>query len=391
MARIPGLGNKIDDVIKGLGKAVQQSDEVIVAAAKNKGDDLASAIKNGVNKVKSNRGMSNNFVSEQAKESVRRTVQNVSSAQANQKTARNVVIGFDMDKATRVSKEVASTKIPKRNNTAEIREIADRMAHQKTTASTVTGHNAKVRQTEMDTILNNVMDSRGARDIPEGRSRKLKSKIDQAVDNVTNNAETNKALNNLEKIKDLETVPIPKGEELKKVRYASRQNIDDFIKRDNYKSAQERLRNNKPGDIGPLMDEIKTIEIKDSPFQNKFDFSDDGGPRTNSSGGGNGNKNTNSNTNTNSGPEGGPNDRRSWKDYADDYFGGIGDTYKGVRDGGNFWDALESAHTNDDGSLRWGRVAGTYAAAAVGSRIISGGGLYKDRYGNSNIPGVPFI
>ena len=373
MARIPGLGNKIDDVIKGLGKAVQQSDEVIVSAAKNKGDDLASAIKNGVNKVKSNRGMSNNFVSEQAQESVRRTVQNVSSAQANQKTARNVVIGFDMDKATRVSKEVASTKIPKRNNTAEIREIADRMAHQKTTANTVTGHNARARQTEIDTIVNNVMDSRGARDIPEGRSRKLKSKIDQAVDNVTNNAKTNKALNNLEKIKDLETIPMPKGEALIKTQNAARQNIDDFIKRDNYKSAQERLRNNKPGDIGPLMDEIKTTRIDD-------------GPNTNSSGGGNNNTNTNS-----GGGNEGPNNSRSWKDYANDYFGGIGDTYKGVRDGGNFWDALESAHTNDDGSLRWGRIAGTYAAAAVGSRVISGGGLYKDRYGNSNIPGVPFI
>ena len=207
---------------------------------------------------------------------------------------------------------------------------------------------------------------------------------------------TNKALNNLEKIKDLETIPMPKGEALTKTKNAARQNIDDFIKRDNYKSAQERLRNNKPGDIGPLMDEIKTTRIDDGPNQNNFDFSDDGGPRTNSSGGGNGNKNTNSNTNTSSGPEGGPNsgggnEGRSWKDYANDYFGGIGDTYRSVKDGGNFWDALQSAHTNEDGSLRWGRIAGTYAAAAVGSRVISGGGLYKDRYGNSNIPGVPFI
>ena len=144
---------------------------------------------------------------------------------------------------------------------------------------------------------------------------------------------------------------------------------------------------------GPRKDSIPN---DDGPWQNNFDFSDDGGPRTDSSSGGNGNKNTNSNTNTNSGPNNsggneGPNERRSWKDYANDYFGGIGDTYKGVRDGGNFWDALESAHKNDDGSLRWGRVAGTYAAASVGARVISGGGLYKDRYGNSNIPGVPFI
>ena len=144
---------------------------------------------------------------------------------------------------------------------------------------------------------------------------------------------------------------------------------------------------------GPRKDSIPN---DDGPWQNNFDFSDDGGPRTDSPGGGNGNKNTNSNTNTNSGPEGGPNsgggnEGRSWKDYANDYFGGIGDTYRSVKDGGNFWDALQSAHTNEDGSLRWGRIAGTYAAAAVGSRVISGGGLYKDRYGNSNIPGVPFI
>ena len=144
---------------------------------------------------------------------------------------------------------------------------------------------------------------------------------------------------------------------------------------------------------GPRKDSIPN---DDGPWQNNFDFSDDRGPRTDSSGGGNGNKNTNSNTNTSSGPEGGPNsgggnEGRSWKDYANDYFGGIGDTYRSVKDGGNFWDALQSAHTNEDGSLRWGRVAGTYAAAAVGSRVISGGGLYKDRYGNSNIPGVPFI
>ena len=157
---------------------------------------------------------------------------------------------------------------------------------------------------------------------------------------------------------------------------------------------------------GPKKDSIPN---DDGPWQNNFDFSDDG-PNPNSSGGNSGGGNNNKNTNTSSGPEGGPNsgggnnngpnnsggnevpnNRRSWKDYADDYFGGIGDTYKSVKDGGNFWDALQSAHTNDDGSLRWGRVAGTYAAAAVGSRVISGGGLYKDRYGNSNIPGIPFI
>lgn len=187
---------------------------------------------------------------------------------------------------------------------------------------------------------------------------------------------TNTTLNNLEKIKDLETVPMPTGEALTKTQNAARQNIDDFIRRDNYKSAQERLRNNKPGDIGPLMDEIKTTRIDD-------------GPKTNSSGGnsGGGNNNNNTNTNTNSGP----NDRRSWGDYANSYFGGITDTYKGTKAGDGFWNSLEAAHKNKDGTYRWDRIAGTYAAAALGSRVISGGGLYKDKYGNTNLPGIPFI
>ena len=215
---------------------------------------------------------------------------------------------------------------------------------------------------------------------------------------------TNKTINNLNNTTQREVPPLQSPWDV---------TWDDFTnygKKDLFASEHleqgpyvERIMNEtmnntpKTPKYGPRKDSIPN---DDGPWQNNFDFSNDGGPHTDSSGGGNGNKNTNSNTNTNSGPEGGnnggggndgPNERRSWKDYANDYFGGIGDTYKSVKDGGNFWNALESAHTNDDGSLRWGRIAGTYAAAAVGSRVISGGGLYKDRYGNSNIPGVPFI
>ena len=345
MARISGLGNKIDDVIKGLGKAVKQSDEVIVSATKNKGDDLASAIKNGVNKVKSNRGMSNNFVSEQAQENVRRNVQNISSAQANQKTTRNVVIGFDMDKATRASKEVASTKIPKTNNTAEIREIADRMSHQKTTASTVTGHNAKARQTEIDTIFNNVMDSRGARDIPEGRSRKLKSKIDQAVDNIQNTPEVPGMPNSGSQASSIiENTPI------------------------NNTSTGPKTTVNTP---------------EPPPLENNFDLSNFSDDEIEAA--------------KRKAAEAFKEDKlreaaeKDFKSFGDKYFGGITDTYKGTKAGDGFWNSLESAHKNADGSLRWDRIAGTYAAAAVGSRVLSGGGLYKDKYGNTNLPGVPFI
>ena len=188
---------------------------------------------------------------------------------------------------------------------------------------------------------------------------------------------TNKALNNLEKIKDLETVSIPKGEELKKVRYASRQNIDDFIRRDNYKSAQARLENNKPGDIGPLMDEIKTIKINDAPKPPELNLD---------------NKDLGLNQETiNKAKEAFEQNQFNFSDFGNKYFGGITDTYKGTKAGDGFWNSLEAAHKNTDGSLRWDRIAGTYAAAAVGSRVLSGGGLYKDKYGNTNLPGIPFI
>lgn len=41
--------------------------------------------------------------------------------------------------------------------------------------------------------------------------------------------------------------------------------------------------------------------------------------------------------------------------------------------------------------IDYGKIAKGYMAAGVGARIVTGGGLYKDGQGNSNIAGVPFI
>lgn len=38
-----------------------------------------------------------------------------------------------------------------------------------------------------------------------------------------------------------------------------------------------------------------------------------------------------------------------------------------------------------------GKIAGSYLGAATAYRVASGGGLYKDKDGNTNIIGVPFI
>lgn len=37
------------------------------------------------------------------------------------------------------------------------------------------------------------------------------------------------------------------------------------------------------------------------------------------------------------------------------------------------------------------KVAGTAVTVGVAGRVATGGGLYRDRYGNVNVPGLPFI
>ena len=51
----------------------------------------------------------------------------------------------------------------------------------------------------------------------------------------------------------------------------------------------------------------------------------------------------------------------------------------------------KKAFSNADGSTNYNRVAGAAFTAGVAGRVVSGGGLYKDRYGNRNLPGIPFI
>ena len=44
-----------------------------------------------------------------------------------------------------------------------------------------------------------------------------------------------------------------------------------------------------------------------------------------------------------------------------------------------------------DGNLNYGKIAGSYIGVSAAARVATGGGLYKDRNGNTNIAGVPFI
>ena len=46
-----------------------------------------------------------------------------------------------------------------------------------------------------------------------------------------------------------------------------------------------------------------------------------------------------------------------------------------------------------EGQHTWnmGKVAGTVGGVALGYRTLSGGGLYRDKNGNTDIAGVPFV
>lgn len=73
---------------------------------------------------------------------------------------------------------------------------------------------------------------------------------------------------------------------------------------------------------------------------------------------------------------------------------GTKDTVKAMKQGDSFGAALKKGHTttvNGKPQLSAKKVAGTAVGVGLAGRAVTGGGLYRDRYGNVNVPGIPFI
>ncbi len=70
--------------------------------------------------------------------------------------------------------------------------------------------------------------------------------------------------------------------------------------------------------------------------------------------------------------------------------GGIRDSYRSLKAGQGMSNALKAGFTKG-GKVRMDRVAGAAFGVGVAGRVATGGGLYRDRYGRVNVPGVPFI
>ena len=66
-----------------------------------------------------------------------------------------------------------------------------------------------------------------------------------------------------------------------------------------------------------------------------------------------------------------------------------------VTKGGSPGAVFNSRFLNETGDLRIGRAAGAamvgYTGLSTAGRIVTGGGLYKDAEGNTDIIGIPFI
>lgn len=59
---------------------------------------------------------------------------------------------------------------------------------------------------------------------------------------------------------------------------------------------------------------------------------------------------------------------------------------------GDLMKAIKGAYYDEGAkSLKYGNIAGSYLGVSSAYRLASGGGLYKDKNGNTNIIGVPFI
>lgn len=75
--------------------------------------------------------------------------------------------------------------------------------------------------------------------------------------------------------------------------------------------------------------------------------------------------------------------------------GGVRDTMRSRKAGHDFKTALNAGFTkageNGVRQIRYDRVAGAAFGASVVGRVVTGGGLYRDRYGRVNAPGVPFV
>ena len=379
--------SKFSGIVKSLKKGARQADEIMQGGL-GKAGTRAELIKNTTVSLKSN----------------------MTASQA-MKSGGNQTLKEALDTSTKVVK--ANTAERALNRTAYSGNSAVKKSREiienRRTNRVIDGHNAKQRSVEMQTILNNVKDQHSTINVDGSRAAERARGFNNAVDNVKRTKEWQRQTSYNPDTISVGLNNYNSGAQASQMII----NTPQTTSAPNPNKAQQiyhRVTNNpntEPNinpDVEPNFGFDTTVnqnpKINAEPdVEPNFGFSTNSG----NSGGSRGNSQPNSGPRT-EGPK--PNtqqqaeqqardsftDSRAFGYAKDTLFGGAIDSYNNMRntDMGIF-ESINAAHRNDDGSLNIRRAAGSFVAASAAARVASGGGAYKDRYGNPNLIGVPFI
>jgi hypothetical protein len=368
MVKGRALKSAIDAAVSNLNRGADVAQEVMDSAGKNL--RKSTIIKNAVNNVASNRTAGQTKVLNNAGEQAVKNVIN-----ETKDTAKNVTLSRTAERAVANAKskmDLNSYVVNKSQQRQDISDIVNRIKNNKSVED-ISGVHAQQRSTAMDTIVNNVKDSNINRTVGSNNTLNRRNAINQAIDNVNNN----RAAKNVIDSSNNTTNQMP----------INRQVFNTEPQ------ASPAIRNNITGDMGgtkaktnqsgPRVEEPKFQgnTAQEGAVEPQFDF---GGAQPDK---------VDPLDNQTRPTLGEGVDWKSMGGKAKEFFtGGFTDTYNAYKaNGGDFTAAVKSAYQNEDGSLRMGRIAGSYMAAAAGVRVLSGGGVTKDRNGNNNLIGVPFI
>ena len=362
----------IGDLVKDSSKAAKE----VIENGGGSANQRAKMIKNCVNNVQSNLGKGQaRAVSEMGGDSGRVLKEGIQTAlnQTRANTAQNALnrTARQGNSAVQKSKEFINNK--------RINQVID-------------GHNAKQRDVEMQTIANNVKD-RNINRVPKDHetARNAVNKANETVRNARNTQNQN-TTNNI--------FNAEYGNNWRENAFHGKPVVG--YNRDTYQMHT------------PTGSQASPFLVNNRKLQNEVDYYNNRRTHTNDTGYGPTKERVESRNTTDNNIGGNTQSNKNTFEEAkvhfdkakerinrtfekvpesvkDTFIGGISDSYNNYQSGMGIMESISKAHQNEDGSFNARRIGGTFMTVSAAARVASGGGVYKDRYGNPNLIGVPFI
>ena len=366
-----------------------------------KGRVVKSAIDAALNTARKNADVAKEVMESTGKSATRATmIKNaVNSVQSNMSSGQVKAISNTGEDAARVARregiEAATSQVKARTAQVALNnhtyqgnpaiQKSKEFINNKRTNQVIDGHNAKQRDVEMQTIVNNVKD-RNINRVPKDHET-AKNAVNRANETVRNaqNAQNQNTTNNI--------FNAEYGNNWRENSFHGKPVVG--YNRDNYQMHTQ----NTGSQASPFL-------VNNRKLQNEVEFYENRRTQTDTWRGPTKERAERMNTtsdNTGGNTQSNKNTFEEAKNYfgksvgdfknktADFFLGGAMDSYKNYQSGMGIMESISKAHQNEDGSINMMRAAGTFMTASAAARVASGGGLYKDRYGNPNLIGVPFI